>query len=98
MGEHAMLVRSPVGELREVLIDTLRVRVEDVRPVLVDEHARVVVMVVRVAADVRAAVDEQHLLIELRREPFRRHTAGETCPNDEVIEHEHWYRPLIFFL
>ena len=55
--QHAVLVRPPLGELREVVEDVARVGVEDVRPVLVDQDARFVVVVVGVAADVRPLVD-----------------------------------------
>ena len=81
--EHAVLVGPPRGEAREVVEDALRVRVEDVRPVAVDEQAVVVVVVVRVAGDVRALVDDEHALAELGREPFGEDGAGEAGADDE---------------
>ena len=85
-GEHAVLVRPPLGELRQVLEDVGRVGVEDVRPVGMDEDAGVVVAVVRVAADVRALVDDEHALAEDVGEPFGEHAAGEAGADDEGVE------------
>ena len=86
-GAHAMLVGTPVGEAREIGEDLARVGVEDVRPVLVDEHAVLVVVVVGVAADVRPLVDEQDGLVQLRGQPLRQDAAGETGANDQIVEH-----------
>src|SRR5215217_1229239 len=74
---YPVLVRPPLRELGEVVEDLLRVRVEDVRPVAVHEDARVVVVVVRVAPDVRAAVDNEDTLVRLGREALGEDTAGE---------------------
>ena len=84
---HAVLIRVPLGELRQVLEDRLRVRVEDVRPVLMHEDARVVVVVVRVPADMRAFVDNQDLLAGIHCQPFGHDAAGEAGADDEVIKH-----------
>ena len=48
-----MLVGTPIRELREMVEDLLRIGMEDVRPVLVDQQAGIVVAVIGVAADVR---------------------------------------------
>ena len=85
--QHAMLVRPPLGEPRQVLEDVARVGVEDVRPVLVDEDAGVVVVVVGVAADVRALVADQHLLAGVGGEPLGEVAAGEAGADDQIIEH-----------
>src|SRR5688572_31102262 len=37
--EHSVLVRTPVGELRQILVDVARVGMEDVWPIIVDENA-----------------------------------------------------------
>ena len=66
MRQHAVLVRAPLGEARQVGRDLVRVGVEDVRPVAVDEDAVLVVVVEGVAADMRAAVDQQHALARPR--------------------------------
>jgi hypothetical protein len=55
-----MLIGPPLGESRQIGEDLARIRVKDVRIVLVDEDALVVVMIVGVAADVRALVNEEH--------------------------------------
>jgi hypothetical protein len=43
LGQNAVLVRAPRGELRQMIEDLLRVCVENVRAVLVDEETRLVV-------------------------------------------------------
>ena len=66
---------------------------EDVRPVLVDQDAVVVVVVVGVAADVVAPVDDEHALPELRRQALGHHRAGEAGPDDQhVAAPAHWRR------
>ena len=60
---------------------------EDMRAVVVDENARGVVGVVRIAADVQAFVDEQHLPPTLGRQPFSHHRPSKTGANDKIVEH-----------
>ena len=59
---------------------------ENVRAVLVHEHAGVVVMIVGVARDVIAAVNDQHFFVRDAREPFGQHAARIARPNDQVIK------------
>src|SRR4051794_29755362 len=82
-----MLVRSPVGELRQIIEDGLAVRMENVRPVLVDQHAGHIMPVVGVAADMRAPIDEQHLVLALTCQPLGDDTAGEPGADHEPIIH-----------
>ena len=89
LAQHPVLVGAPLGEPRQVLEDLARVGVEDVRPVLVDEDAVLVVVVVGVAADVRPLVDDQDLLAGACRQPLREHAAGEAGADDEIVEHTH---------
>ena len=63
-----------------------RVGVEDVRPVAVHEDAVVVVVVEGIAADVRAAVDQQHAHPGARRETLGEHAASEAGAHDQVVE------------
>ncbi len=88
MGQHAVLVGAPLGELGQVVEDALRVGVEDVRAVRVDQDAVVVVVVVGIAADVGAPVDEQDLLAGLRGQALGQHAAGEAGPDDQIVEHD----------
>ena len=81
-----MFVGAPLGELRKVIDDALSIGVKDVRPVAVDQHAGFVVMIVCIAADVRAPVDHQHTLVKPGRQPFGQHAAGETGADDQVVE------------
>ena len=53
---------------------------EDVRPVLVNENAGLVVVVVRIAADMRPLVADQHFLAGVRGETLRDRRAGEAGP------------------
>ena len=50
-----MLVRPPLGELRQIIDHLLAVGVEDVRAVFVVQDARLVRLVIGIAADVRRA-------------------------------------------
>ena len=65
-----MLVRPPLGELRQVVDDLVAVGVEDVRPVLVIEDPGVVGLVIGIAADVRPPVDQQDARAVLARQPL----------------------------
>ena len=67
--------------------DLLGVGMEDVRAVLVDQQAVIVVAVVGIAADVRAAVDEEDALVALARETFRENAAGEARADNQPIVH-----------
>ena len=58
---------------------------ENVRPILVNENAGGVGMIVGVAADVIAPVADQHLLSEPGGETFGEHTPGKARPDDEVV-------------
>jgi hypothetical protein len=59
--------------------------VEDVRPILVDQHARFVEMIVGVAGDVRALVDDEHARVVLAGEPLGEHRAGKAGADDEIV-------------
>src|SRR5438067_3419029 len=82
-----MLVRSPLSELRQVVENRLTIGMEDVRPVLVYQYTRSIVNVIRVAADMGASVDNQHLLVTLRCEPLGDDAAGEPGPDYKPIKH-----------
>src|SRR5215203_5181673 len=88
--DDSVLVRPPLGEAREVLDDLLRIRVEDVRSIAVDEHSVLVEVVVRVPGDVVPAVDDEHPLAELGRQPLGDDRAGESRADHEgvVCAHE----------
>ena len=82
-----MLVGPPLGETRKVIEYVLRVRVKDVRPVAVHQHAIFIQMVVGVAAHMRAPVDEQHGLAERTGQPFGNHAARIPGAHNQKIEH-----------
>ena len=58
VGEHLVLVVGPLGEAGEELVDAVALGVVDVRTVLVDQDARVVDVVIGVARDVVATLDD----------------------------------------
>ena len=64
-GQNTVLIGAKRRELREVSEDPLTSCVENVRPVLVNENTGVILTIVGVAADVRALVADEHLLIQL---------------------------------
>ena len=68
-----MLIRAPLGELGEIVDDLVRIGVEDVRPILVDQHPRLVEMVIGVAGDMGALVDDEHVRAMLARQPLSEH-------------------------
>ncbi len=86
LGQHTVLVGPPLGEARQVVDDALSIGVEDVRPVAMDQHARFVVIIVGVAADVRPPVDDQHALVQPGGQTLGQHAAGEPGADDQVVE------------
>ena len=82
-----MLVGTPFSELAQILKDALRVGVEDVRAVLVDQNAVVVIMVIVIAADVVELINDKNLLIRLACQPLRKHAAGKTRSYYQIIKH-----------
>src|SRR5918999_1939461 len=60
-GEHMVLIRSPVGKLREIFRYTRRIRVKNVRSVWMHQHAVTIQSIVGITADVWSLIDEQHL-------------------------------------
>ena len=61
---------------------------EDVRPVLVNEHTGRVGMIVGIAGDVRPPIDDEHPLAGIARQPFREHTARVAGADDQIIIHK----------
>jgi hypothetical protein len=53
----------------------------------VDEDARLVVVVERVAAHVRTAIDDEDALVEAVREALGHDGAGIAGSHDEIVEH-----------
>jgi hypothetical protein len=86
-GEYSVLILTPLRETRQILEDVLRVGVEDVRPVTVNQNAGVVVVIVGIARDVRTAINDEHFLVRVARQTFGQHTSCVTRTNDEKIKH-----------
>src|SRR5438477_6013434 len=57
------------------------------RPVPVDEQAMLVIVIVRVAADVRPPVANKDALVEPGGEAFRDHAPGKSRADNQVIVH-----------
>src|SRR4051794_11910231 len=86
MREHAMLVRAPLRELRQILEHPRARGVEDMRAVAVYEDACVVVVVVGVPADVSALVADDDAL-PARGEALCADAPGEARADDQEVEH-----------
>ena len=85
VGQDPVLVGTPAGEARQVGQDIGGVRMENVRPVFMNEDARLVPMIVGVAADMWPLVDQQHTLAEPGREPLGENGAGEPRADDQIV-------------
>jgi hypothetical protein len=85
--QDAMLVGPPARELRQIVEDRLRVRVEDVRTIGVHQDARRVEPVMRIAADMVAPIDQEHPLAPLTRDAFSQDAAGEAGTDDQPVIH-----------
>src|SRR3954469_8408145 len=64
-----------------------RVRVENVRAVLVYQDAGVVVVVESISADMRALVHQQHFLVAYFRQAFSDYTTRKPGTYNQVIKH-----------
>src|SRR5512138_3313900 len=80
-----MLVRPPLGELREVIDDLFAVRVEDVRTVLVIQDSSLVRLVIGIAADMLPPIDQQDARAMLACQPFREDGTGKARTDDQII-------------
>jgi len=83
--EHAMLVRPPLGEVRQVGHGQFGIRVEGVRAIAVHLHTVLVVVVERVARDVVAPIDHEHTLPGLGSQALGHDRAGVAGPDDEGV-------------
>src|SRR5262249_1032687 len=92
-GEDFVFDRAPLGELAQIVDDALRVGAEIMRAVIVQQHAGFVVMIVSVAADVIAPVDDKAGLAKLIGNPFRQHGPGKPSADDEKIKSFHNTQP-----
>jgi hypothetical protein len=61
--------------------------VEDVRAVFVNQDAMLVIAIVRITADVIAAIDEQNFFVHSAGKALSEHTPSETGTDNEVIKH-----------
>ena len=86
IGQHLVLVVAPLGEAAHVVEGALVVRVEDVRPVAVHEHAGLVELVVHVAADMGALLDDEHARASALGQFARGHGAGEPAAHHHRVE------------
>ena len=60
---------------------------KDVRAVAVDQHALVVVVVVSVARDVVALVDDEDFFTELGCQTLSQDAAGKTGTYNQIVKH-----------
>ena len=86
IGKHPVLVARPLGEAGKIVVGALIVGMEDVRPVAVHEHPGLVVLVVHVAGDVRALLDDEHAKTALFGKLPGTDSPGKTgADNDGVV-------------
>ena len=86
-GEDAVLVAGEVGELSHVVPHPLVGRVEQVRAVLVHLDAGLRLRLgVGVAADVRASLDDEDALVQLRRHALGDRQTEESGTDDEEVK------------
>jgi hypothetical protein len=85
--EDAMLVRPPFGERGQIVEHHFGIGVKDMRTVLVDQHAGIVVPVVSVATDMVAPIDKQHAIAAQARQPFGQNASGEPRTGDQPVKH-----------
>ena len=89
IGEHAMLIPQKAGEAARVIEGALVVGVEDVRAVLVNKDARLVFLVVHVAADMRALFDDENALARALREFASHNAASKSAADDNRVDVVH---------
>ncbi len=62
------------------------IRVKDMRPILMDQHATGVEMIVSIAGDVGAAVNNQHLPATHASQLLGGDRSGEAGPDNQIVE------------
>jgi uncharacterized protein (UPF0179 family) len=77
-----MLIRTPFGEPRKIFEYFARVRMKDMRAILMDQDAGFVVVVVSIAPDVWALVTQNYFFVGAAGETFSENAARESCAND----------------
>ena len=81
-----MLVVAPFGETADVVEGALVVGVEDMGAVAMHQDTGLVELVVHVAADVVALLDDEHLFAATLGQLARRDRARETGADDDRVE------------
>ncbi|KPY78801.1 Unknown protein sequence [Pseudomonas syringae pv. spinaceae] len=83
--QHTMLIRPPLGESRQVVDDPLRVGMEDVRTVTMHQHPCCIRVIVCIAGDMRASVDQQHIAPQPLGQTLGDDAAGKPGADDQVV-------------
>src|SRR3546814_14503122 len=79
LSQHAMLIRPPLRKAREIIENLCRIGMENMRAILMNEDARGVQAIMRIASDVGAAIDQQHLLARADGEALSHDRSGNAC-------------------
>src|SRR3546814_3320875 len=58
LSQHAMLIRPPLRKASEIIENLCRIGMENMRAILMNEDARGVQAIMRIASDVGAAIDQ----------------------------------------
>src|SRR4051812_27095766 len=88
-GQNLIFHLMPLRELRQILADSRRIGSEIMRAIFMEKHARSIVLVVRIAPDVRASIHDQAIQPALRREPLRQDRPGVSAADNKDVARKH---------
>src|SRR5690606_13673802 len=82
--QNTVFVEAPVREPAQIFKDALRIGVEDVRSVRMDEHAGLIEAIIGISTDMRSPIDQENGLAG-GCEAFRADAAGKASADDEIV-------------
>jgi hypothetical protein len=82
-----MLILAPISETGQVLEYLTAVRMKNMGAVLMNKDTRIIVVIVGVASDMHAFIDDQDFLARIGCETFSHDAACEAGSNDEIVKH-----------
>src|SRR6185312_9672102 len=74
------------GEARKIIKNLLRIRMENVRAIFVDQYTGVIEAIVRVATNMRPPIDEQNRFARTARQALRQHTPRVARAHNQIIK------------
>ena len=82
-----MLVETPIGETAKIGENPLRVGMENMWAVSMNQHSMFVVLVIGIAPDMRALVYHQHPLAQARSQSLRQDAPRKAGADDKMVKH-----------